>query len=61
MINENHLRFLAVAYYVASYGTAMSLWFSEELHMIGFGWTIFLFNTYQIFTELHDNQINNEN
>jgi len=61
MINQDHLRFLAVAYYVASFTTAFSLWFTHSFHMIMFGWTIFLFNLYQIFTELHDNQINNEN
>jgi hypothetical protein len=61
MINPDHLRFLAVAYYLVSYGTAFSLWFTHEISMILFGWTIFFFNTYQIFSELHDNQMNNEN
>jgi len=61
MIDERHLRFLAIAYYVASFTTAFSLWFNDSFHMIMFGWTIFFFNIYQIFSELHDNQINDEN
>jgi hypothetical protein len=61
MINHEHIRFLGIAYYVASFATAFSLWYSDSFHMIMFGWTIFLFNLYQIFSELHDNQMNNEN
>lgn len=61
MISENHLRFLAITYYIVSYITAFSLWFTHEVHTICFGWTIFLFNTYQIFTELHENQSEDEN
>jgi hypothetical protein len=61
MINQDHIRFIGIAYYVASFTTALSLWYSDSFHMIMFGWTIFLFNLYQIFSELHDNQMNNEN
>ena len=52
MIKPGHIQFMAVAYYLFSYATAFSLWFAEELHLILFGWALFCFNNYQLFTEL---------
>jgi len=52
---------MAVCYYLFSYATAVSLWFADELHLILFGWALFCFNNYQLFTELFYQQQDDEN
>lgn len=61
MIKPGHIQFMAVAYYLFSYATAVSLWFADELHLILFGWALFCFNNYQLFTELFYQQQDDEN
>lgn len=51
MINENHIKFWAVAYFVLSYLTSFALFATQENHWMLLGLSIFAWNNYQLATE----------